>query len=51
MEHHEIVLGPVTYEVCRVYAGKDPAAEVLVQQLVRQASENTAFDGGRAEAV
>ena len=51
MEHQEITLGPVTYQVSRVYTGTRPAAELVAERLVKRLSENPLFDEGHTKVV
>ena len=51
MEQQEITLGPVTYQVSRVYAGTRPASELVAERLVKRLAENPPFDEGHTEAV
>ena len=44
MNHQEITLGQVTYEICRVFIGNDPAAELVLEQLVQKKNTNPSFD-------
>ena len=47
----EITLGPVTYEVRRVYGEGHTLAELLANQIVRHTPENPPFDETQPDAV
>ena len=47
----EITLGPVTYEVRRVYGEGHTLTELLAHQIVRHTSENPPFDETQPDAV
>ena len=51
MEHQEIILGPVTYQVSRVYAGTRPASELVAERLSKRLAENPPFDEGHTKVV
>ena len=51
MEQQEITLGPVTYQVSRVYTGSRPASELVAERLVKRLAENPPFDEGHIEVV
>ena len=51
MEQQEITLGPVTYQVSRVYAGTRPASELVAKRLAKRLAENPPFDEGHIEVV
>lgn len=51
MEHREITLGQVTYEISRVYTGERSAAELVSERAVRRLMEDPSFDEQRAEVV
>ena len=51
MEQQEITLGPVTYQVSRVYAGTRPASELVAERLVKRLAENPPFDEGHSKIV
>jgi hypothetical protein len=51
MKYQEITLGPVTYEISRVYTGDRPAAELLLDRLTQSAPPNSPFDDGNANDV
>ena len=44
MKYQEIALGEVTYEVCQVYSGARPAAELLLDRLTQTQQSNPSFD-------
>ena len=47
----EITLGPVTYEVRRVYGEGHTLAELLAGQIARHTLEDPPFDETRRDAV
>lgn len=51
MEHQEMTLGPVTYEVHRVYAGNQSVAELMIEQLGRSEPDKSSFDVDTHPAV
>lgn len=51
MKPQEITLGPVTYEVRRVYREGQTLAGLLAQQITQHMLENSSFDETRRDAV
>ena len=51
MNHQEITLGQVTYEVCRVFIGNNPPAELVLEQLVQKKNTNPSFDERCSDTV
>lgn len=45
MEHQEITLGQVTYDISRVYAGSRPAAELVLDRLTQNLPAGHSVDG------
>ena len=45
MEHQEITLGTVTYEVHRIFTGNQSVAELMMEHLGRAGVEKSSFDG------
>lgn len=45
MEHQEITLGQVTYDVSRVYAGSRSAAELVLDRLTQNLPAGQSVDG------
>lgn len=45
MEHQEITLGQVTYDISRVYAGSRPAAELVLDRLTQNLPAGHPVDG------
>ncbi|MBM6886988.1 hypothetical protein [Pseudoflavonifractor phocaeensis] len=51
MEHQEITLGTVTYEVHRIFTGNQSVAELMMEHLGRSGVEKSSFDGNTNPAV
>lgn len=52
MEHQEITLGQVTYEISRVYAGSRPVPDLILDRLTQNASPiKPSFDEKRLNEV
>lgn len=51
MKPQEITLGPVTYEIRRVYREEHTLAELLAYQITQHTLENPSFDETRRNAV
>lgn len=45
MEHQEITLGQVTYDISRVYAGSRSAAELVLERLTQNLPAGHPVDG------
>lgn len=45
MEHQEIILGQVTYDISRVYAGSRRAAELVLDRLTQNLPASYPVDG------
>lgn len=45
MEHQEITLGQVTYDISRIYAGSRPAAELVLDWLTQNFPAAHPVDG------
>lgn len=48
---HEVVIGPITYEVHRVHQGKISCNELLTERICKAALDNPTFDETPADAV
>ena len=51
MKPQEIILGPVTYELRRIFQGTRPLVEVMAEQLAQKIPDAPGVDGGDAHEV
>lgn len=51
MNHREITLGQVTYEISRVHVGERSVTELMSECFVRHLSEDPSFDEQHTQVV